>query len=40
MADLSAVVQRYRALPARSDADIRRVYLTVQGFPLVEEENR
>ena len=40
MADLFAVVQGYRARPAEPGADVRRVYLTVQGFPLIEEENR
>jgi DNA-binding transcriptional ArsR family regulator len=40
MADLFAVVQGYRARPADPGADVRRVYLTVQGFPLIEEENR
>jgi DNA-binding transcriptional ArsR family regulator len=38
LADLSAVVHRHRAQPATPGADARRVYLSVQGFPLVEEE--
>ena len=36
MAELNDVVERWRAVPAEGDA--RRVYLSLQGFPLVEED--